>query len=111
MRLLGIAHLARDRLSRPEASTRPSSLRPGGRSGPVDWNCGRDAHKFHTHEVVYECRRAVERRFYACLKDDHGVVQAFNVVLWLLPARGSRAGMRAACLVGLKSIGGRARIR
>ena len=30
MRLLGIAHLARDRLPRPEASTRPSSLRPGG---------------------------------------------------------------------------------
>ena len=30
MRLLGIAHLARDRLPRPEASTRPSSLREGG---------------------------------------------------------------------------------
>ena len=30
MRLLGIAHLARDRLPRPEASTRPSSLRQGG---------------------------------------------------------------------------------
>ena len=33
----------------------------------------------------------------------------FNVELWPLPAHGSRAGMRAACLVDLKWNGGRAR--
>ena len=36
--------------------------------------------------------------------------ECFNVELWPLPAHGSRAGMRAACIVGLKSNGGRARI-
>ena len=35
----------------------------------------------------------------------------FNVDFWLLTAHGSRAGMRAACLVDLKLNGGRARTR
>ena len=34
----------------------------------------------------------------------------FNVELWPLPAHGSRAGMRAAWLAGLKSNGSHARI-
>ena len=75
MRLLGIAHLARDRLPRPEASTRPSSLRPRGWFGSVDWNRGREAHRFHTHEVACACRRVLERRFCACHKDVQRVVQ------------------------------------
>ena len=33
----------------------------------------------------------------------------FNVELWLLPAHGSRVGMRAACPVDLKLIGERER--
>ena len=33
----------------------------------------------------------------------------FSVELWLLPAHGSRAGMRAACVVDLKLVGGSAR--
>ena len=33
----------------------------------------------------------------------------FNVELWPLPAHGSRAGTRAACVVDLKLVGGRAR--
>ena len=37
--------------------------------------------------------------------------ERFNVELWPLPAHGSRTGIRAACLVGLKSNGGRARTR
>ena len=38
-------------------------------------------------------------------------IEWFNVELWLLPVHGSRAGMWAACLVDLKLIGGRARMR
>ena len=33
----------------------------------------------------------------------------FNVELWLLPAQGSRVGVRTACPVDLKLIGERAR--
>ena len=35
----------------------------------------------------------------------------FNVEMWLYAAHGTRAGVRAACLVDLKLIGGRAHIQ
>ena len=61
--------------------------------------------------------KVVERS--TCRRGPHGVDfmhvsrtfnEWFNVELWPFPAHGSRAGIGAACLVGLKSNGGRALI-
>ena len=77
--LLGGAHLARDRLPRPAASMRTCSLLWACYSESAGWLRGREAHRFHTHEVVCACRRAVERRFEACPEDAQRVLQRRNV--------------------------------